>query len=73
MNNVITYPFTESFLDNLIDYIEENFVKKGKDLSRVAVVFGGKRPTLFLKRELAKRLGKGFYSPKFFSIDEGNG
>ncbi|OGX27282.1 MAG: hypothetical protein A2787_04310 [Omnitrophica WOR_2 bacterium RIFCSPHIGHO2_01_FULL_48_9] len=70
MNNVITYPFTESFLDNLIDYIEENFVKKGKDLSRVAVVFGGKRPTLFLKRELAKRLGKGFYSPKFFSIDE---
>ncbi len=40
------------------------------DLSRFAVVFGGKRPALFLKRELARRIKGSFYPPQFFSIDD---
>lgn len=41
------------------------------DLSRLAVVFGGRRPALFLNRELSKRLGKkNFFPPKVFTIDD---
>ncbi|MBI5150024.1 MAG: PD-(D/E)XK nuclease family protein [Candidatus Omnitrophica bacterium] len=70
MSKVITYSFCEPFLDRLADHIEENYLKKGNDLSRLAVVFGGRRPALFLNRELAKRIGKSFYPPRFFTIDE---
>lgn len=70
MNKIITYSFCEPFLDRLADHIEENYLKKGNDLSRLAVVFGGRRPALFLNRELSKRVGKSFYPPRFFTIDE---
>ena len=70
MSKVITYSFCESFIDRLVDYIEESYLKKGQDLSRLAVVFGGRRPVLFLNRALAKRTGKSFYPPNFFTIDE---
>jgi len=70
MNKIITYSFCEPFLDRLADHIEENYLKKGADLSRLAVVFGGRRPALFLNRELAKRVRKSFYPPRFFAIDE---
>ena len=70
MNRIVTYPFTESFIGRLIDDIEAEYIKNGKDLSRLAIVFGGKRPSLFVKRELARRMGKSFCPPKFFTIDE---
>ncbi|MDP2653756.1 MAG: PD-(D/E)XK nuclease family protein [Candidatus Omnitrophota bacterium] len=70
MSKIITYSFCEPFIDNLIYYIEGEFVKKGKDLSRVAVVFGGQRPALFIKRELARRMKKSFYPPRFFAIND---
>jgi hypothetical protein len=41
-----------------------------RDLGRIAVVFGGRRPQLFLKRILAKRLGGEYLPPRFFTIDE---
>lgn len=69
MNKIITYSFCESFIDRLVDHIEENYLKKGQDLSRLAVVFGGRRPALFVNRELAMRVKKSFYPPKFFTID----
>lgn len=40
------------------------------DLSRLAIVFGGRRPALFVKQALAQRMRKSFYPPRFFSIDE---
>lgn len=40
------------------------------DLSRIAIVFGGHRPALFVKRALSQKIGKAFYPPQFFSIDE---
>ena len=70
MSRIFTYSFCEPFLDRLADHIEENYLKKGNDLSRLAVAFGGRRPTLFLNRELSKRIGKSFYPPRFFTIDE---
>ena len=43
---------------------------KGYDLSKIACVFGGKRPALFLRRAISKKLKKSFLPPKIFSIDE---
>jgi hypothetical protein len=51
-------------------YFDEQYLKPGKDLRRVAVIFGGKRPALFLKRELANRHRQAFYPPRFFTMDE---
>ncbi|HRZ40178.1 MAG TPA: PD-(D/E)XK nuclease family protein, partial [Candidatus Omnitrophota bacterium] len=70
MSGVVTYGFCEPFLERLADHIEQEYIRKGKDLRRVAVVFGGKRPALFLKRELARRVGRQYFPPRFFSIDE---
>lgn len=70
MTTLTTINFCEPFLENLTDFIDENYVKPGKDLSRLAIVFGGKRPALFLKRHLAERIGTSFYPPQFFTIDE---
>lgn len=68
--NLITIKFAEPFIDRLTDYIDEEFVQTGADLRRLAIVFGGKRPSLFVKRALARKYKRAFYSPKFFAIDE---
>ncbi|HUU50852.1 MAG TPA: PD-(D/E)XK nuclease family protein [Nitrospinota bacterium] len=70
MNRTITYSLSEDLIKNIADLLYEEFFKKGKDLHRIACVFGGKRPALFLRRELSKRIEKSFISPRFFSIDE---
>ncbi|MCM8819891.1 MAG: PD-(D/E)XK nuclease family protein [Candidatus Omnitrophica bacterium] len=64
---VITYNFEENFIQNLADYL---FQKNLVDFSRIACVFGGKRPFLFLNRALSLKLKSCFVPPKFFSIDE---
>ena len=70
MEKVISYSLSENYIHNLASFIEENYIREAKDISKLALVFGGKRPELFLKRELALRLGKTFFGPRFFSIDE---
>lgn len=70
MDKIITYSFGEDFIGNLAYFVEENFLKKNKDISRLCFVFGGKRPALFLKKELANRMKKSFFPPNFFSMDE---
>ncbi len=69
-NKIYTHSFQDHLLNRLADFIEEHYLKSGKDLSRLAIVFGGKRPVLFLKRELSRRMKKSFFPPAFFSIDE---
>ena len=59
-----------NMVQTIADYIFTEYLKKDKDLGKIAFVFGGKRPSAFLKRELAKKGGKGFISPKFFSMNE---
>ena len=70
MSQITTLNFGENFIEQLVVYVEKNYSQKGKDLSRLAIVFGGKRPSLFVKRELSQRFGGSFYPPQFFSIDE---
>jgi len=70
MNKIITCSLNENFIENLADFIEKNFLDNNADISRLAFVFEGKRPALFLKKALSKRMGESFFSPTFFSIDE---
>ncbi len=70
MEKIVTYNLSDDFIEKIADFIEENFLNEKKDLSRLAIVFGGKRPSLFLKRELSRRIKKSFFSPAFFSMDE---
>ena len=70
MKKIITYSIKDNFIRKIAGLIEKEFVQKNKDLSKLVIVFGGKRPSLFLKRELAKRIKKSFFPPAFFSIDE---
>jgi hypothetical protein len=70
MEKIVTCDVTEDFIQRLADCVEKEFLLQGKDISRLAFVFGGRRPALFLKKELAGRIGKSFFSPRFFSIDE---
>jgi len=70
MDRVTTFNLEEDFISRTSDFIEENFIKKGLSLSNAAFVFGGKRPALFLKKELSRRLKKGFFPPVIFSMDE---
>jgi len=70
LEKIITYSFCDNFLDHLCDDIENQYLNKGKDISRLGIVFGGKRPAMFIKRALAQRLGRAFYPPQFFTIDD---
>jgi len=65
-----SYNLSEDFISQLTDFIEENFLDRCGDYRNVACVFGGKRPSLFLTRSLAKRLKRAYYPPRTFSIDE---
>jgi hypothetical protein len=70
VNKILTYNFGEDFISNLADHIEENIIKKGRNMAKTAIIFGGKRPELFLKKELSKRIKNTYFPPQFFSIDE---
>jgi len=69
-DRVTTYSFSCDLIKELAGVIDKEYIKKGKDMSRLALVFEGKRPTLYLRRELAARMNKSFCPPVFFDIDE---
>ena len=70
MDKIITFDLTDNFIERVADIILEEYSANGFDFSRLAFVFGGKRPELFLKKELASRIKRPFLSPAFFSMDE---
>ena len=70
MEQIKTLAMNENIVRYIADYVFAEYLKKDKDLGKIAFVFGGKRPSAFLKRELAKKAGRGFISPKFFSMNE---
>ncbi len=70
MSKIITVPFTENFLPHVVEHVYRHYVERDKDLSGLALVFGGRRPSLFIKRDLATRIGRAFVPPRFFTIDE---
>ncbi len=65
---IITYNFSEDFIENLAQYLIGNL--PGNNFERICIVFGGRRPALFLKRVLAAKLKSSFIPPQFFSINE---
>jgi hypothetical protein len=69
-NNVTTFPINEHLIPAIADIIQKEYIALGKPLERLAFVFGGRRPSLFLKRELASRIKKTFIPPRFFSMDD---
>jgi ATP-dependent helicase/nuclease subunit B len=70
MERVISIALNDDFIRRLTDILQEDFIRQGVPLERVAVVFGGRRPALFLKRELSRRLNGAYFPPVFFSMDE---
>ncbi len=56
--------------DSLVKTVIDQLPKDIKDYSRIAVVFPGKRPAHFIRKELAVRVGSSFIPPKIFSIDD---
>ncbi|MDR2192024.1 MAG: PD-(D/E)XK nuclease family protein [Endomicrobium sp.] len=50
--------------ENIISFVADYIVKSG---GACAVVSGGKRPSLFLKKALFEKLGKPFLPPRFFT------
>ncbi|MBU1042952.1 MAG: PD-(D/E)XK nuclease family protein [Candidatus Omnitrophica bacterium] len=69
MQKIKTFHFKENFIKELAIYLKADF-NLANDLSRTAIVFGGKRPALFLKKELAEIYKNSFIPPSFFSINE---
>ena len=63
---IYSIPFGADFIEELHRFI----LKDGLPLDQIAVVFGGKRPSLYLKRRFAEgRIGP-YFSPGFFSMEE---
>jgi len=67
MNPITALPLSADMIAWLADKITAS---SGNDHSRTAVVFNGKRPALYLNRQIAKILDSSFFPPKYFSIDE---
>ena len=70
MNKTVTYSLADDFIKSLAMYLEDNFIEQGKELNKLAIVFGGARPRLFLQKELSARIKEPFLPPRFFTIDE---
>ncbi len=58
------------FGEDLIEEMQRFILRDGFPLDETTVVFGGKRPSLYLKRRLAAERQGAFYSPVFYSMAE---
>ncbi|MBA7629973.1 hypothetical protein ES703_37481 [subsurface metagenome] len=57
---------------SLIGWLAEDILARDpeeRDLSQIAVVFPGRRPALYLRRELGRLIGGPFHPPRIFDID----
>jgi ATP-dependent helicase/nuclease subunit B len=54
----------------LKEVAEDLINRTGPDLHHAAVIFNNKRPVAYLQDHLAKTIGKPFWSPSFFTIQE---
>ena len=70
MERVITYNLNEDFTEKLAGFLCDKFTASGRDLAKVACVFGGKRPALFLRQALSRKIKGSFFPPQVFSIEE---
>ncbi len=70
LNRIITCGFSDNLITKISDFAFDNFISKGVEPSRLCFVFGGRRPSLFLKKELAKRARGPMLSPSFFTMED---
>lgn len=70
MDKVVSFSLSDDFIGGIADFVEENYLNRDLDISRLAFVFEGKRPSLFLEKALSKKIGRSFFPPSIFSIDE---
>lgn len=68
--NIITNNFGFDSIGLIADILYKDFYKNNKSLETVACVFGGKRPALFLKDKLSRKINNSFIPPLIFSMDE---
>ena len=62
-----------SINDDIIKYTINHILKlsqKDTDFSDIAVISPSHRPSLFIKKQLSKKVKKAFIPPKFFTFDE---
>ena len=64
--SVIVIPPGQSLIEQVLARLEG----KGNDYSSSLVVFPGKRPSHFLRKALAAKIGSSFIPPTVFSMDE---
>ncbi|MCF7869689.1 MAG: PD-(D/E)XK nuclease family protein [Candidatus Omnitrophica bacterium] len=69
-SKIISCNFGCDPIEKLSNLLYDNFYKKNKSLERVACIFGGKRPGLFLKDKLSKKIKNSFLPPAIFSMDQ---
>jgi len=66
MNERIVIGSQDSLIKTVVDLLPNDI----RDYSRIALVFPGKRPAHFIRKELAVHVGSSFIPPKIFSIDD---
>lgn len=66
MKKVYSIPFGVDFLKELSGFILNDCHR----LPDTAIVFAGKRPSLYMKQALSEKMATPAYSPVFFSIEE---
>lgn len=54
----------------LKEVAEDLVARTGNDLHNAAIIFNNKRPVAYLQHHLAQTIGKPFWSPSFFTIQE---
>ncbi len=64
--NAVVIPLGQS----LVEHVLVHLAGKDRDYSSSMVVFPGKRPSHFLRRALAAKVGSSFIPPTVFSMDE---
>ncbi|MGE5279598.1 MAG: PD-(D/E)XK nuclease family protein [Deltaproteobacteria bacterium] len=70
MSRLHVFSMAEPFIERVADRLAAEAGAREGDLRRCAVVFGGRRPRLFLQRALARRLKGPYLAPRFFTVDE---
>ncbi len=67
MGKIFEIPFSKNIIKYTINmFFEEN----KKDYSKIIVVFPGKRPSLYLKKYLQKKINSDFIPPEIYSMDD---
>ena len=70
MGKIYSIGFDLDIIDFLADSIFRGNSLEKSDLSSIAVVTPGKRPQIYLRKALAKRMKRAFFAPRGFSIEE---